>query len=113
MFVPPQNIQNPQPYAQTHQQLPLPRDAIQLYPGTHQTIIAILLSLFLPGLGQIYNKQTTKGLVLLGLTFLGVCLIVCSYGILNVIVWIIALVDAILIAGKLNKGQPVMQNEWF
>lgn len=113
MFVPPQNIQNPQPYAQAPQQLPLPRDAIQLYPGTHQTIIAIILSLLLPGLGQIYNKQTNKGLVVLGLFFLGLCLLFCTYGTLNIIIWLAALVDSIIIAGKLNRGQPVMQNEWF
>jgi TM2 domain-containing membrane protein YozV len=110
MFVPPQNIQMQPP---GFQQLPIPQNAIQVYPGTHQTIIAIILSLLLPGLGQIYNKQTNKGLVLLGLTFIGLCLIFCSYGLLNLIVWIIALVDSILIAGKLNRGQFVMQNEWF
>ena len=36
---------------------------------TKNSILALLLSAILPGLGQIYNNQITKGVVLLALNF--------------------------------------------
>lgn len=71
-------------------------------------ILALILSFFLPGLGQLYNRHFEKGIILiiisLPLSFLF------SYQILKIIflvIWIFGMFDAYDSANRMNKGKPV------
>src|SRR6185503_17543412 len=55
-----------------------PPGIIKVQPGTHSVGTAVLLALLITGLGQIYNKQGMKGLVIL---LISVVLAVCTCGI--------------------------------
>ena len=70
--------------------------------GEKNPVVAFLLSFLIPGLGQIYNGQVAKGLVLLVLA-----IFLCP------IVWVVSIVDAVMIARKLQQGQAVGEWEWF
>lgn len=67
--------------------------------------LALILSLFLPGVGQLYNGDSTKGIVLL-LTalFLGIP----TLGIIYLGCWIYGLVDAYQVA----SGEKAV-GKWF
>ena len=61
--------------------------------------LAGVLSFLIPGLGQIYNGQVAKGIVLFIAYIAGlVCFIVPG-----VILWIIGIVDAVQQAKEINK----------
>lgn len=75
-------------------------------------IIALLLSFLFPGVGQIYNGQLMKGVIILvayfGIIFLafvlsffliGICLFV-----VPVIIWLYAMYDAYVTANKITRG---------
>lgn len=76
--------------------------------------LALTLSLLIPGLGQIYNGQTTKGIIMLVAAILvaivGVLLIIPL--IVYVVLWIYGMYDAYTTAKEYNKylldhnGQP-------
>jgi TM2 domain-containing membrane protein YozV len=71
-------------------------------------IIAALLSFLLfGGVGQIYLGQTKKGIILIVASILLSCIAV------GVVVWIVGVVDAYIIADKLQKGQSVGDMQWF
>jgi serine/threonine protein kinase len=70
--------------------------------GAKNPTVAGLLSFFIPGAGQIYNGQIAKGILI----FL---LLPC----LSIIIWIIGIIDAVMIAQKLQRGQSVDKWEWF
>jgi WD40 repeat protein len=70
--------------------------------GAKNPTVAGLLSFFIPGAGQIYNGQIAKGLLIL-------LLLPC----LSIIIWIIGIIDAVMIAQKLQRGQSVDKWEWF
>mgnify|MGYP000108321578 CR=1 FL=1 len=70
--------------------------------GAKNPTVAGLLSFFIPGAGQIYNGQIAKGLLIL---LLSPCL--------SIIIWIIGIIDAVMIAQKLQRGQSVDKWEWF
>ena len=72
--------------------------------------LAVLLSVVLPGLGQIYNGQIKKGALLILLAVVGGTAI-CGVGYLPV--WVIAVVDAPLVADKLNRGVSVGEWDFF
>ncbi len=72
--------------------------------------LACLLSVVFPGIGQIYNGQTMKGVLLICLAVLGGG-VTCCVGYLPV--WIAAVVDAPLIADKLNRGLQVGDWDFF
>jgi TM2 domain-containing membrane protein YozV len=74
------------------------------------TWLAVLLSILVPGLGQIYNGQTVKGIVLLLLAVVGGSI---TCGIAYFPVWVIAVVDAALIADKINRGIHVGEWDFF
>jgi tetratricopeptide (TPR) repeat protein len=63
--------------------------------------IAALLSFFLPGLGQVYNGDFTRGLLFLVVTCIGIFLLVIP----GVIVWIYQVYDAYSTAKKMNTGE--------
>ena len=73
---------------------------------TNDDIIAIVVSLFLPGVGQIMLGQTTKGIVLLVSFFL------LSFCFIGLVIWPIALVDTYMLI-KARKTRPVDDWEFF
>ena len=103
----------PQQYGANYQPVPQPyrSSVIQLPPGSHSIAIAVILSLCcITGFGQIYNKQAMKGIaILLASILFGVF----SGGISFLITWPLSVIDAYLIATKLNRGQAVGEWEWF
>lgn len=78
-------------------------------PPRDPTVMAIL-SLVLPGLGQVVLGQTVKGVVLF-LLFLGVWRSTACFG--GAAVAIAAIIDAYQIATRLKRGQPVGQWKFF
>jgi len=70
--------------------------------------IAAVLSFFWPGVGQIYNGQMTKGLILVGINaicwLLNITLILSIIGIpIQVVLGLYAIFDAYNTAVKINK----------
>jgi TM2 domain-containing membrane protein YozV len=66
-------------------------------------LIAGLLSLLFPGLGQIYNRQTKKGFVVMLLQFVLILVGVATMGILGmpaIMLWIWGIIDALAYALK-------------
>ena len=74
-------------------------------PGT-----AGCLSFLICGVGQMYNGQVIKGIVLLI-----ACAVLASFtvGIGGLVVWIVSIVDAAQIAKKINSGKKVGEWEFF
>lgn len=71
-------------------------------------ILAVILSIFLPGLGQIYLGLDNKGAILLVAYVVSAILILLIIGfILVIIIWIWALIDTIRSASALNRGEVV------
>lgn len=71
-------------------------------------LLAVILSIFLPGLGQIYLGLDNKGAILLVAYVVSAILILLIIGfILVIIIWIWALVDTIRSASALNRGEVV------
>ena len=107
-FVPPNQTQMFTPPPNPLTNLP---GMISVPQGTHSAATALLLSIFLWGSGQGYNKQGAKGLtifiLLLGiLVFFGV-----QGGWWLVVPFHAAqVIDAALIAGRLNRGEAI--REW-
>lgn len=62
----------------------------------------IFCSSVIPGVGQVYNGESQKGLVLLLGTRLGLFLFLIP----GLVVWIYSMYDAYLTAGKMNKETP-------
>ncbi len=82
----------------------------RMISGEKEPWIAALLSFLVTGVGQMYNGQVTKGIVLL----LGqIALTVATSGAAFPVLWIISIVDAALIANKLKQGQAVGEWEFF
>lgn len=80
-----------------------------------EPILSAILSLFIPGLGQVYNGQVLKGIIILALyvglwavsgmlmfVLIGFCTML-----LPVVLWLYAIYDAYVVAGKINRGQRV------
>jgi TM2 domain-containing membrane protein YozV len=72
-------------------------------------IVALVLSLvLLGGAGQLYLGQTKKGIILMVVTLiLSFC-----FG-LGVITWVLGIIDAYMMADKLQKGQTIGDMQWF
>ena len=76
--------------------------------GDKNIIIAIILSVFLPGLGQLYLGLNRKGAIFLMAYVVSAILILILIGfLLCFIIWIWALVDVIISANALNRGDEV------
>ena len=70
-------------------------------------VVAVLLSIF-PGLGQIYLKQTVKGVCIL------VSSVVLSFVGIGPLIGIpLSALDAYLLAKRLTKGESIREWEWF
>ena len=63
----------------------------------HQPGMALLLSLILCGTGQIYNKEVSKGILMMVLCFL------LWFALLGWVVHIWSIVDAVVVAEKINR----------
>lgn len=96
----------PQPQAQAgamvlagHPNLPATMD--QLEQPEHQPGMALLLSLILCGTGQIYNGEVSKGIMMMVLCFL------LWFVLLGWVVHIWSIVDAVVVAERINRRQQV------
>ena len=71
---------------------------------------AALLSLLVPGLGQIYCGQDNKGVFLIGMALLGYW---STNSVSSWVLWPAMAVDALMIAQKLKTGLTVQRWEFF
>jgi uncharacterized membrane protein YvbJ len=81
--------------------------------GEISPVIAAVLNLVWPGVGNIYLGQKTKGIVFCVINLIMYILdtVTCGFfAILHVPFIIIMIIDAALIAGRIQKGEPV--DEW-
>ena len=70
--------------------------------------VAAILSFFFTGLGQIYNGQIGKGIVLIVIQVINIMLMVILVGFITyLIVWIFGMWDAYITAQKINTGMVV------
>lgn len=97
----------------------LPPGYIQVQPGSHSVVIAVLAAVLLLGAGQWYNYQASKGVlflvggVLFGLFSVILALFTFGLGLLLIpLMWIYNIVDTVLIANKINSGAPVGPWDW-
>ena len=73
-----------------------------------EPILSLILSFFIPGLGQIYNGQTERGIILIIAAFVSAFLILFLIGIaLYLAVWLFSMYDAFISAKKINNGEFV------
>lgn len=114
---PAQHLQPPyqQPYPPQYQQppyyAPLRPDVLQVPPGTHSPVWAVLLSLLcLVVGGQLYNRQYVKAVVILAVALIGGAV---TGGAFTLLTWIVCPIDAGCIASRLNRGEPVGQWQFF
>ena len=80
---------------------------VQMTAGTHSVGTALILALLITGLGQVYNKQAMKGLLIL---LISVILAAFTCGLSILLTHPFAFIDAILIAQRLNRGEAI--SEW-
>ncbi|MCD1293581.1 hypothetical protein CUJ83_01035 [Methanocella sp. CWC-04] len=102
---------------------PAPVSAPTPAPKKKEPLLSLILSLILPGLGQIYNSHVKKGLVLLIIYMAvwagvvpiilgGISQVCCCFPfIFALIVILYSAYEAYTTAEKLNKGEPV--SDWF
>jgi len=79
-------------------------------------VVAGLLNWLWSGAGNIYLGQKTKGFVFCGITILFVIfdIVTCSLGaFLHVPYMIIMIIDAVLLANRLNKGESISEWKFF
>lgn len=77
-------------------------------PCEKNILLAIILSVFLPGLGQIYLGLDNKGAIFLIAYVVSVVLILVLIGfLLCFIIWIWALIDTIISTNAVNRGDEV------
>ncbi len=85
---------------------------IQIPAGTHSMVAVIVLSILFGGwAGMLVNRQIAKGLIY-GL-LLGSILGFATCGIAFLIWYPLTLIDALLVAQKLNQGKAIREWEFF
>lgn len=68
-------------------------------------LLAAILSFFVPGLGQVYNGQTGKGIALFIGAIVSVALILVVCGAFTYLaIWIYSMYDGYVVADQINKG---------
>ncbi len=74
--------------------------------ATHkEPLLSVILSFFIPGLGQVYNGEAAKGLALfIGFVFSVILMTVACGFVTYLIIWLYAMYDAFVVADKINKG---------
>lgn len=85
---------------------------IQMPPGTHSVALVAVLSIFFGGwVGMLINRQVVKGLVY-GLLISGaVSLLTC--GMAALVFYPLTVIDAIMVANRLNRGEAVKEWQFF
>ena len=83
---------------------------IQVPAGTHSVGTAVILALLITGLGQVYNKQAMKGLLIL---VASVILAAFTCGLSILLTHPFAFIDALMIAQRLNRGEAVREWQCF
>jgi hypothetical protein len=85
---------------------------IQVPAGTHPVWLVALLSFLFGGwAGMLVNRQYVKAIIY-GLLICGlVSFVTCGFA--TVILYPLTIIDAILVAIKLNKGQAIKEWEYF
>lgn len=75
-------------------------------PKTKSEALAVILSVLLPGLGQVYNGQITKGiLVIILAVILGILFgLFCLTAIASMALWFWSIFDAYDTARRINQG---------
>lgn len=101
---------NPPIYAQPYVATQFRPGVIQVAAGTHSVGTALILALLITGLGQVYNKQAMKGLIIL---VVSVILAFFTCGLSILLTHPFALIDAILIAQRLNRGEAISDWQCF
>jgi len=94
--------------------------------GNHSATTALLLSLIFPGAGQWYNGQNLKSAftflvfpmlpvicIVLPLIIHALALLLLLPWIVLPIFWAAQIIDAALIAGRVNRGEQVREWDWF
>ena len=105
----------PQGYHPQQRQLPpaqypqRPAQTVIYRPGQSPTG-AILLGFFLTGGGQMLNGQVVKGVVIL---FTALFSGIITLGLSSLVIWILAFIDAILVAQRLQRGEAVTEWQCF
>ena len=90
-----------------------------IIPNKKEPIISLILSLVIPGLGQVYNVQIKKGAILFiafvvsvilayvaWAHFVGFCIMIAPLAI-----WLYGMFDGFKEAGKINRGEPT--KDWL
>lgn len=119
--VQPPNWQSPYSPQWRYQSQLANANVIQFPPGQFNAVMSILASLVpcVPGLGQMFNRQYFKGIAVFFATWatwvvfhllLGVFIVTLA---VPFIVWIGTVADAITIANRLSRGEPVRQWQFF
>jgi len=76
-------------------------------PPKNPIVAAVLSFILLGGVGQIYLGQTKKGIIIMVVTLILSCI-----GI-GLITWIVGVIDAYIMADKLQKGEAIGDMQWF
>ncbi|MBC8104304.1 MAG: hypothetical protein H7Z41_17145 [Cytophagales bacterium] len=86
-------------------------------PAPHDVTMALSASLLLVGTGQMYNHQIAKGMVMLVVTLgiLTLTLLRWSTPLIAVmlILWMVSMLDAALVAGRVLNQEQVRPWQWF
>jgi TM2 domain-containing membrane protein YozV len=70
-------------------------------PEEKNPILATICSFFIPGLGQVYNGETAKGVGIFAGALIGLFLLIIP----GLIVWVFGLYDAFTTAKRMNKKE--------
>lgn len=91
---------------------PVPDTVEMVYPANppRSQFLAVLLSLLVIGIGQVYAGQISKGFALF-IVALIVSVLIIPYA--YVAIWSFGIIDTFLITRKLTRGYPVRQWEWL
>lgn len=85
---------------------------IQVPAGSHSVVLVAVLSILFGGwVGMLINRQVVKGLVY-GLLISGLLTLV-TCGLAAIIVYPLTIVDAIMVANRLNRGEAVKEWQFF
>jgi TM2 domain-containing membrane protein YozV len=84
---------------------------LSLQAQSKSPALAALLSFLLVGMGQIYLGQVEKGLAMLGTVLL--LMLTITLGQLGFIILLFNVLDAFLLARKIEEGKPLLRWEFF
>lgn len=80
-------------------------DAVEQLTGGGNPFVAAVLSALFPGLGQLYNRELEKGLLVIVASFLALFSILVGIGLLLYpIVWLYAIYDAYTVADRQSSA---------